>query len=86
MVRDESGKSEELWPDPLELLALDPAARWVTTDYNLGDCVLFPMMTFHGSLGNAVPGQLRLNADVRMIASSSVRALVISLTKNCRHS
>ena len=59
LVRDESGASEELWPDPHELLALDPAARWVTSDFKLGDCVIFPMLAFHGSLGNTVPGQLR---------------------------
>lgn len=40
-------------------------ARWATADFKLGDVVIFPMLTFHGSLVNTVPGQLRLNADVR---------------------
>jgi hypothetical protein len=34
-------------------------------DLKLGDVVIFPMLTFHGILFNTVPGQLRLNADVR---------------------
>eukprot|EP01051_Picozoa_sp_SAG22_P004833 SAG22_NODE_271_length_13227_cov_34.282983_1_plen_318_part_00 len=65
LVRDESGSSEDLWPDPLELLALEPAARWVTDRFKLGDVVIFSHLTFHGSCRNTVPGRLRLNADVR---------------------
>ena len=44
---------------------MDRDARWVTADFRIGDVVFFPMLTFHGSLVNTVPGKLRLNADVR---------------------
>ena len=75
LVWDESGAGEKLWPDPHELLALDPAARRVTSDFKLGDCVIFPMLAFHGSLGNTVPGQLRFHrdtADVRFQPASQM--------------
>ena len=56
----------QLFKDPLELSALDRGARWVTTNYDLGDVVVFPMLTFHGTLTSSnASGRLRLSADCR---------------------
>lgn len=51
--------------DPLALASLDPAARWVTGDFNAGDVVLFTMHTLHGGIRNETAQQLRLSADLR---------------------
>jgi hypothetical protein len=51
--------------DPLLLASLDPAARWVTSDFKVGDLVLFGMHTLHGGIRNETDRQLRLSADLR---------------------
>jgi hypothetical protein len=52
--------------DPLALASLDPAARWVTSDYQAGDVVIFSMHTLHGGIRNeSAARQLRLSADLR---------------------
>ncbi len=52
--------------DPLALASLDPAARWVTSDYKAGDVVIFSMHTLHGGIRNeSATRQLRLSADLR---------------------
>lgn len=48
-----------LSPDVLEEL------RWVTTDYELGDVLLFPSLTVHAALHNASEVELRLSVDFR---------------------
>jgi ectoine hydroxylase-related dioxygenase (phytanoyl-CoA dioxygenase family) len=47
---------------PLELLE---RRRWVTTNYSLGDVLLFPSKTIHASLHNASQGVMRLSIDYR---------------------
>ena len=39
--------------------------RWVTTDFAVGDVVLFPSLTVHASLHNATEMRLRLSVDFR---------------------
>jgi len=39
--------------------------RWVTTDFALGDVVLFSSLTLHAALHNATPARLRLSVDYR---------------------
>jgi ectoine hydroxylase-related dioxygenase (phytanoyl-CoA dioxygenase family) len=39
--------------------------RWVTTDYSIGDVLVFGSMTLHASLHNATEVQMRLSADFR---------------------
>jgi ectoine hydroxylase-related dioxygenase (phytanoyl-CoA dioxygenase family) len=39
--------------------------RWVTTDYSIGDVLLFPSMTVHASLHNASEFFMRLSVDFR---------------------
>lgn len=39
--------------------------RWVTTDYKMGDVLLFPSMTVHASLNNASEFFMRLSVDFR---------------------
>ena len=52
--------------DPAELLAFEPGrARWVTANFSVGDIVIFPMLTMHGSLTNRSADRLRLSADIR---------------------
>ena len=53
--------------DPLELSALDPSSRWVTTTYKAGDVLLFGMATMHGPLFATRPGppRIRLSTDTR---------------------
>jgi len=46
-------------PDMLQEL------RWVTSNFGLGDVVLFPSLTIHAALHNAAPGRLRLSVDYR---------------------
>ena len=41
------------------------ALRWVTTDFEAGDVLLFPAMTVHASLHNASEFHLRLSVDFR---------------------
>lgn len=41
------------------------ACRWVTTDFELGDILLFPSTTVHAALHNASEFQLRLSVDFR---------------------
>ncbi len=47
---------------PLEMLE---ACRWVTTDFHLGDVLMFPSMTVHAALHNASEVNLRLSVDFR---------------------
>ncbi len=53
--------------DPLELSALDPSSRWVTTTYKAGDVLLFAMTTMHGPLAatRIGPPRIRLSTDTR---------------------
>lgn len=39
--------------------------RWVSTDYRLGDILLFPSLTVHGALHNRNPQSMRLSVDFR---------------------
>lgn len=39
--------------------------RWVTTDFSLGDVLLFPALTMHASLHNATEFFMRLSMDFR---------------------
>ena len=41
------------------------ACHWVTTDYDLGDVLLFPSLTVHAALDNAHEFDLRLSVDFR---------------------
>jgi ectoine hydroxylase-related dioxygenase (phytanoyl-CoA dioxygenase family) len=41
------------------------ACRWVTTDYDLGDVLLFSSLTVHAALDNAHDMDLRLSVDYR---------------------
>ena len=53
--------------DPLECIAFDPAARWLTADYRAGDVLAFPMDLLHGSCTNRndAAAPLRLSSDIR---------------------
>ena len=49
-LRETFGMQEQfvtLGQDPAELTAPDPAARWVTTDYDAGDLVVFGSKLMH---------------------------------------
>ncbi|TGD74891.1 hypothetical protein E4634_06775 [Mangrovimicrobium sediminis] len=49
-------------------VVLPPAAkamRWVSTDFRLGDVLLFPALTVHSALHNADPDHMRLSVDFR---------------------
>lgn len=39
--------------------------HWVTTDFSIGDVLLFPAMTVHAALNNATEFNLRLSVDFR---------------------
>lgn len=39
--------------------------RWVSTDYKLGDILLFPSLTVHSALHNTNPHSMRLSVDFR---------------------
>jgi hypothetical protein len=41
------------------------ACHWVTTDYDLGDVLLFPSLAVHAALDNAHEFDLRLSVDFR---------------------
>lgn len=41
------------------------ACRWVTTDFTMGDVLLFPSLAVHASLHNASENQMRLSVDFR---------------------
>ena len=41
------------------------ACRWVTTDFAMGDVLLFPSLAVHASLHNASEFQMRLSVDFR---------------------
>lgn len=41
------------------------ACHWVTTDYDLGDLLVFPSMTVHAALDNGSEFDLRLSVDYR---------------------
>jgi ectoine hydroxylase-related dioxygenase (phytanoyl-CoA dioxygenase family) len=47
---------------PVEMLE---ELRWVTTDYRMGDVLLFPSMTVHASLNNASEFFMRISVDFR---------------------
>jgi hypothetical protein len=47
---------------PIELLE---QCRWVTTDFEAGDVLIFPSLTVHASLHNASDFYLRLSVDFR---------------------
>ncbi len=48
-----------------ELVQMDPASEWLTTDYKAGDLLVFTMFTMHGAVTNTKTNQLRLSADIR---------------------
>ena len=69
-VRQTYGEQEVhgmLSSDPLECIAFDPAARWLTADYRAGDVLAFPMDLLHGSCTNRndAAAPLRLSSDIR---------------------
>ena len=39
--------------------------RWVTTDFSIGDVLLFPSMTVHAALHNATEFNMRVSVDFR---------------------
>lgn len=41
------------------------ALRWVSTDFKLGDVLLFPALTVHSALHNTDPDNMRLSVDFR---------------------
>lgn len=47
---------------PLDMLE---ECRWVTTDYAVGDVLVFPSLTVHASRHNLAPGRMRLSIDFR---------------------
>lgn len=47
---------------PTEMLE---ALHWVTTDFSIGDVLLFPAMTVHAALHNATEFNLRVSVDFR---------------------
>jgi ectoine hydroxylase-related dioxygenase (phytanoyl-CoA dioxygenase family) len=51
--------------DSNELVGMDPASEWLTTDYKAGDLLVFTMLTMHGAVTNTKTNQLRLSADIR---------------------
>ena len=54
-VRESYGEQElygMLSSDPVECLSFDPAARWITAEYQAGDVLAFPMDLLHGSCTN----------------------------------
>lgn len=51
-------------PDPEEVLAFDPDARFLTSEFQAGDALIFTMYTIHGSVRNT-SDRVRLSADVR---------------------
>lgn len=56
---------------PVQLTVLDPeSADWATTDYRLGDVILFHCLTAHAALPNQTDG-LRLSGDFRWQAVTS---------------
>lgn len=64
-VRGTKGSSGIYTSDPDELLAYDPAARILTTNYRAGDVLLFKAMgIFHGAVQNNT-SRTRLSMDVR---------------------
>lgn len=59
------------WPNVNPILSDDPAAlrrklggRWLTTDYRMGDLLVFGMYTAHGALDNCTD-RVRLSSDSR---------------------
>lgn len=44
---------------------MDEACRWVTTEFGLGDVLIFPSLTVHASLHNASEFHMRLSVDFR---------------------
>lgn len=42
-----------------------PQLRWVSTDFRLGDVLLFPALTVHSALHNNDPDHMRLSVDFR---------------------
>ena len=43
----------------------DLSGEWVTANYQLGDCLVFPSLTVHQALPNLTPDRLRLSLDNR---------------------
>lgn len=50
--------------DPEDLLAMEPSARFLTSEFEAGDALIFTNMTVHGSVANK-SDRVRLSADVR---------------------
>ena len=46
-------------------LEVQEACRWVTTEFNMGDVLLFPALTVHAALHNASEFFVRLSVDFR---------------------
>ena len=46
-------------------------ATWLTTDYEIGDCLIFHSLTLHKALPNVTPNKLRVSLDNRYQAITS---------------
>jgi ectoine hydroxylase-related dioxygenase (phytanoyl-CoA dioxygenase family) len=65
LMRDKEGRKATVVDDPIQF-AFDRGARLLTRNFELGDCLIFGMYTFHGAFDNhSKINRARLTCDVR---------------------